>query len=117
MTQLFRPLPCLFAPYLFFLAALASPPSDAFAAGHKAAQPEKKHERKSEASSKAASKKEASKKDVKKRVAEKHHKKDKDRDRDNADARPELTGDLAVLRDVFDSVRHGKTSDATRKDE
>jgi soluble lytic murein transglycosylase len=111
MTQLFRPLPCLFAPYLFapclfVLAALASPSSDALAAGHKAAQPEKKHERKSEASSKSA------KKDEKKRVAERHHKK-KDKDRDNADAKPELTGDLAVLRDVFDSVRHGKTADAT----
>src|ERR1700758_5269199 len=102
MTQ-FRPLPCLFAPCVFVLAALASPPSDAFAAGHKAAQPEKKHERKSEASSKSAPKKEASKKDEKKRVAEKHHKK-KEKDRDNAVAKPELTGDLAVLRDVFDSV-------------
>jgi soluble lytic murein transglycosylase len=112
MTQLFRPLPCLFAPYLFFLAALASPSSDAFAAGHKAAQAEKKHERKSEASSKSAPKKEASRKDEKKRVAERRHKK-KDKDRDSADAKPELTGDLAVLRDVFDSVRHGKTADAT----
>jgi soluble lytic murein transglycosylase len=114
MIQLFRPLPCLFV-----LAALASPSSDAFAAGHKAHQPEKKHERKVEASSKAASKKDeskaASKKEEKKnhsvRVAAKHHKKKKDAE--PAEAKPELTGDLAVLRDTFDLARHGKTADAT----
>jgi soluble lytic murein transglycosylase len=117
MSNLFRPLPCLFV-----LAALASPSSDAFAAGHKSPQPEKKQERKSEASSKSAPKKDqsrvASKKEDKtkrsERVAEKHHKKKKDdSDEKVAKAAPELTGDLAVLKDVFDLARHGKTADAT----
>jgi soluble lytic murein transglycosylase len=120
MSQLFRPLPCLFAPYLFVLAALTSPSSDAYAAGHKASQPEKKQERKAEASSKAAPKKAESKAASKKeekanhsvRVAAKHHKK-KNKNEELAEAKPELTGDLAVLRDTIDFVRHGKTSDAT----
>jgi len=114
MSQLFRPLPCLFV-----LAALASPSGDAFAAGHKALHPEKKHERKTEASSKATPKKDGSKVASKKeektnrsvRVAAKHHKKKKETE--PAEAKPELTGDLAVLRDTFDLVRHGKTADAT----
>ena len=118
MSQLFRPLPCLFAPYLF-LAALASPSSDALAAGHKALHPEKKQERKTEASTKPAPKKDnkkiAAKKDEKTnrsvRLAAKHHK--KKRNDEPTEAKPELTGDPAVLRDVFDSVRHGKTADAT----
>ena len=118
MSQLFRPLPCLFAPYLF-LAALASPSSDALAAGHKALHPEKKQERKTEASTKAAPKKDnkkiAAKKDEKTnrsvRLTAKHHKKKKNDE--PTEAKPELTGDPAVLRDVFDSVRHGKTADAT----
>ena len=115
MSHLFRPLPCLFV-----LAALASPPSDAFAAGHKAPQLEKKHERKAEAASKATSKKNGSKVASKKeektnrsvRLAAKHHKKKK-KDEETADAKPELTGDLAVLKDAFDLARHGKTADAT----
>src|SRR5579871_807656 len=112
MSQLFRPLPCLLV-----LAALASPWSDAFAAGHKASQPEKKHERKAEAGSaaKKSESKAASKKEEKAnravRVAAKHHKKKKDAE--PAEAKPELTGDLAVLRDAFDLARHGKTADAT----
>ena len=118
MSQLFRPLPCLFAPYLF-LAALASPSSDALAAGHQALHPEKKQERKTEASTKAAPKKDnkkiAAKKDEKTnrsvRLAAKHHK--KKRNDEPTEAKPELTGDPAVLKDVFDSVRHGKTADAT----
>ena len=116
MSPLFRPLPCLFV-----LAALASPSSDAYAAGHKAPQPEKKQERKADASSKAAPKKDESKGASKKgetanhsvRVAAKHHKKKKNKDEEQAEAKPELTGDLAVLRDTFDFVRHGKTNDAT----
>src|SRR5579871_2532948 len=113
MSQLFRPLPCLLV-----LAALASPWSDAFAAGHKASQPEKKHERKAEAGVAAAKKgesKAASKKEEKAnrsvRLAAKHHKKKKGDE--PAVAKPELTGDLAVLRDAFDLARHGKTADAT----
>jgi soluble lytic murein transglycosylase len=110
MSPLFRPLPCLFV-----LVALASPSSDAGAATHKASQNEKKHERKAEPS-KAATKKDegkaASKKEENRsvRVAAKHHKKKKNED---ADSKPELTGDLAVLKDAFDLARHGKTNDAT----
>src|SRR5262249_44939294 len=114
MSPLFRPLPCLFV-----LAALASPSSDACAATHKASQSEKKQERKAEPSAKAAPKKDVSKAASKKeektnrsvRVAAKHHKKKKSGD--TADAKPELTGDLAVLKDAFDLARHGKTIDAT----
>src|SRR6201984_1128853 len=101
MSPLFRPLPCLFV-----LAALASPSGDAGAAAHKASQPEKKQERKAEPSGTAGSEKEEN---HSRRVAAKHHKKKKNDD--TADAKPELTGDLAVLKDAFDLARHGKTND------
>jgi soluble lytic murein transglycosylase len=114
MSNLFRPLPCLFV-----LAALATPAGDAFAAGHKSPQPEKKQERASSKSapkkgeSKAASKKEEKTKRSE-RVAEKHKKKKgDDADAKTANSAPELTGDLAVLKDAFDLARHGKTADAT----
>jgi len=47
------------------------------------------------------------------RVAEKHHKKAPADDKPVEKDAPQLTGDLAVLKDVIDEQRHGKTSDAT----
>jgi soluble lytic murein transglycosylase len=48
-----------------------------------------------------------------KRVAEKRHKKAPADDKPAEKNAPQLTGDLAVLKDVIDEQRHGKTSDAT----
>jgi soluble lytic murein transglycosylase len=108
MNQLFRPLPCLFV-----LAALAGSSSDAIAARHKS-----QHEKKSEAASasrhesKAALRKEEKKSRRAEHAAAKRHKKMPGDDK-NEKAAPQLTGDMAVVKNVFELARHAKTSDAT----
>ena len=111
MTQLFRPLPCLFV-----LAALAGSSTDALAARHKETQ----HEKKAEAA--RADRKDAPKKDEKRaketkksRHAEhsgKRHKKAHDEEKSAETDAPKLTGDAAIVKNVIDLVRHAKTNDA-----
>jgi soluble lytic murein transglycosylase len=113
MNQLFRPLPCLFV-----LAVLAGTSSDALAATrHKHVS----HEKKTEAASSARSEPTSSlkgdsatalkrEKGKKHRIADKRRKKDDKPDESDA---PKFTGDLAVLKDVIDFARQGKTSEAT----
>ncbi|WP_024508192.1 lytic transglycosylase domain-containing protein [Bradyrhizobium sp. ARR65] len=107
MHHLFRPLPCLFV-----LAVLSGTSSDALAsARHKQVQ----HEKKTEAASaprddgKTALKKDAKSKRSE-RIAEKRRKKAPASEKP---AEPALTGDLAILKNVIDLARQGKTSDAT----
>jgi soluble lytic murein transglycosylase len=108
MNQLFRPLPCLFV-----LAALAGTASEAIAARHKP-----QHEKKSEAAgaarheSKAALRKEE-KKTRREHLAGKRHKKTPADDRPEEKTAPQLTGDLAAVKNVIDLARHAKTNDAT----
>jgi len=106
MTQLFRPLPCL-----VLLAVLAGSWSSALAKSH-----QQGHHQKIEAASSARQEKATLKKDEKKksaeRVAKKRHK-EPVRDEKPVEHAPELTGDLAVVKDVIDLARRGKTSDAT----
>ena len=108
MNQMFRPLPCLFV-----LAALTGTSGDALAARHK-----HQHEKKSEAASaarhegKATLRKEEKKTRRAEHAAGKRHKKVPAEDKQEKEA-PQLTGDLAVVKNVFDLARHAKTSDAT----
>jgi soluble lytic murein transglycosylase len=111
MSLVFGPWPCL-----LLLAALAGASGDALAAAsHKQVPPGKRnvvastarHERK------AALPTEKKKTRHAKRVAEKRHKKADEDDKRAEKAEPQLTGDLAVLKDVIDLARHGKTGDAT----
>jgi soluble lytic murein transglycosylase len=115
-------------PCLLVLAALAGISSDALAASPKHAAPAKKTEsaarperkaaapartKKVEAKQTAAKQTEAKKAKRTERVAEKRHKKTPADDKPAEKAAPQLTGDLAVLKDVIDLQRHGKTGDAT----
>jgi len=115
------------------LAALATSSSIALAASHKQPAPAKKTEsaarlarkaaapaeaKKVETKQTAAKKAEVKKAEAKKtkrteRVAGKHHKKAPADDKPAEKTEPQLTGDLAVLKDVIDLQRQGKTSDAT----
>jgi soluble lytic murein transglycosylase len=112
MIQLFRPLPCLFV-----LAALAGTSSDGLAARHKETQHEKKaeaarHERKD-----APRKEEKARKDDKKAKHAEHsrkrHKKARDEEKSAESDAPKLTGDAAIVKNVIELSRQGKTSDAT----
>jgi len=121
MTNPFRPLPCLLV-----LAALAGTSSDALAARHKETAHEKKveaarsarHEpsKKQDAKKHEKHGKEARKGEKKSRHAErssKRHKKAHDEEKFVEQDAPKLTGDAAIVKDVIDLARHGKTSDAT----
>jgi soluble lytic murein transglycosylase len=117
MSHVCGPWPCLLV-----LAALAGTSSDALAASHKQAAPAKKTESTArperKAAAPAATKKAAAAREAKKtkrteRVAEKRRKKAPAEDKPAEKAAPQLTGDLAVLRDVIDLQRHAKTGDAT----
>jgi soluble lytic murein transglycosylase len=103
------------------LAALAATSSDALAASLRQAAPAKQvasakkaaapsDAKKGEAKPTAAKQAEAKKP---RRIAEKRRKKAPADDKPAEKAAPQLTGDLAVLKDVIDEQRHGKTSDAT----
>jgi len=123
MSQVFGPLPCLIV-----LAALAGTSSYAVAGAGKHAPQGKKSEAASAASRESKSQepkshepkstphKEANHKGRKSKqaehAAEKRHKK-ADADNKAADkAAPELTGDLAIVKDAIGMARQGKTSDA-----
>jgi soluble lytic murein transglycosylase len=111
MSHVFGPWPCLLV-----VAALAGSTSNALAAApHKHVQPAKKPEVASAArpERKAAAKTEAKKTKHAERVAAKRHKKAGADDRSTEKAEPQLTGDAAVMQDVIDLQRHGKTGDAT----
>ena len=111
MSHVFGPWPCLLV-----VAALAGSTSNALAAApHKHVQPAKKLEVASAArpERKAAAKTEAKKTKHAERVAAKRHKKAGADDRSTEKAEPQLTGDAAVMQDVIDLQRHGKTGDAT----
>src|SRR5690348_6040301 len=114
MSQLRGPLrgpwPCL-----LMLAALATSSSAALATSTKHAAPAKKTESASRPDRKVATPTGAKKTDTKKtkRIAEKHHKKAPADDKPAEKAEPQLTSDLAVLKDVIHLQRQGKTSDAT----
>jgi soluble lytic murein transglycosylase len=114
MSHVFGPWPCLLV-----LAALAGGSSNVLAAApHKQVQPAKKAavastarpERKATAAQEK--KTEARKTKRTERVAAKRHKKSP-ADDSVEKAEPQFTGDLAVLRDVIELQRHGKTGDAT----
>ncbi len=109
MHHLFRPLPCLFV-----LAALSGTSGDALASTrHKQAQHEKRteapsatrHERKTQLKKDEKSKRAA-------RLSAKRHKKES-ADAKPAEAAPVFIGDLAIVKNVIDLARLGKTSDAT----
>ncbi|HLZ05493.1 MAG TPA: lytic transglycosylase domain-containing protein [Bradyrhizobium sp.] len=115
MSQVFGPLPCLIV-----LAALAGTSGDALATTQK-----QSHGKKTEAASPAPRERKAGqpktaelKKEGKKtrraeHVAEKKRRGKKDADDKPAEkAAPELTGDLAVVKDAIGMARQGKTSDA-----
>jgi soluble lytic murein transglycosylase len=104
MTQLFRPLPCL-----VLLAVIAGSSGNVLAKPHKQGHPEKK----TEAASSARQEKATSKKDVKKKSAESKRHKKPARDEKPVEPAPQLTGDLAAVKDVIDLARRAKTSDAT----
>jgi soluble lytic murein transglycosylase len=108
-------------PCVLVLAALAATSSDALAVSPRHAAPAKQvasakkaaapmDAKKVEAKPTAAKHAEARKP---RRIAEKHRKKAPADDKPAEKAAPQLTGDLAVLKDVIDEQRHGKTSDAT----
>ena len=126
-------------PCLLVLAALAALSSGTLAASPKQAAPAKKMKTESAAPARkaavpteakkvkathtAAKKTELKKTEPKKteakktkrgeRVAEKRHKKTPAHDEPAEKTEPQLTGDLAVLKEVVDLQRQGKTSDAT----
>lgn len=112
-------------PCLLVLAAFAATPSDAFAAPRKQAAPAKEvvsskqiaatktTESAARPEHKAAVPTEAKKTRHAERVVEKRRKKAAADDKPAAKAAPQLTGDLAVLRDVIDLQRQGKTGEAT----
>ena len=120
-------------PCLLVLAALATSSSIALAASHKQPAPAKKTESAARLARKAAAPAEAKKVETKQtaakkaevkkaeakrtkrteRVAGKHHKKAPADDKPAEKTEPQLTGDLAVLKDVIDLQRQGKTSDAS----
>jgi soluble lytic murein transglycosylase len=115
-------------PCLLVLAALAAPSSGALAASHKqtasakktdsAARPERKAAastaaKKVEAKQTAAKQTETKKPKRTEHVAEKRRKKTPADDKPAEKTEPQLTGDLAVLKDVIDLQRQGKTGDAT----
>ena len=129
MSRVFGPLPCLLV-----LAALAGTSSAAIAALNKQAPEKKKTETASAASrerrpahqtevaqpskpaqpSKAAAQPKDSKQSRRaEHVAAKRHKKSGRDDKVAEKAEPQLTGDLAIVKDVIDLQRHGKTADAT----
>ncbi|MBV9459553.1 MAG: hypothetical protein JO141_18815, partial [Bradyrhizobium sp.] len=117
-------------PCLLVAAALAATSSDALAAPAKHAAPAKQVAQPKKTETIAALvRKLAAPTDAKKvetrpaaakqaeakkprRVAEKHHKKAPADDKPAEKGAPQLTGDLAVLKDVIDEQRHGKSSDA-----
>jgi soluble lytic murein transglycosylase len=110
MSHVFGPWPCVLV-----LAALAGGTSDALAAAsHKQVQPARKQEiagaarpeRKAAPPTAAKTTKRAE------RVAEKRRKKAPADDKP-IKAEPKLTGDAAIMRDVIDLQRRGKTGDAT----
>jgi soluble lytic murein transglycosylase len=110
-------------PCLLVAAALAATSSDALAARQAAPAKQVASARKAESAARLA-RKAAAPTDVKqapakqaevkkpRHLAEKHHKKAPADDKSAKDA-PQLTGDLAILKDVIDEQRHGKSSDAT----
>jgi soluble lytic murein transglycosylase len=110
MSRLFRPLPCLFV-----LAALVGTSSDAHEGRYKLVRYEKKvepatgapHERK------ASLQKEGKQTKHLEHVAEKRHRKKPGDDEPAEKKAPQLTGDLAVLKNVIDLARHAKTSEAS----
>src|SRR5215831_8677994 len=107
MNQLFRPLPCLFV-----AAVLAATSSHALAsARHKLAPHERKAETSATGNESAAPNKKKGKRAG--RVASKHHKKAPSDEKPAESATPPLTGDLAIVKDVIDLQRQGKTADAT----
>jgi soluble lytic murein transglycosylase len=119
MSHVFGPLPCLLV-----LAALAGGSSDALAARHKQVQPGKKTEVASAArperkatvptdAKKAKAQTDAKKSKRAERVAAKRHKKAHADDKPAEKAAPQFTGDLAIVKDVIDLQRRGKTGDAT----
>jgi len=119
MSRVFGPLPCLLV-----LVALAGTSSVAIAAAHKQAPEKKKAETASAAvqskparPGKAAEKKAASQKNAKEskhadHVAKRRKKSGAD-DKVAEKAAPQLTGDLAIVKDAIDLQRLGKTADAT----
>jgi soluble lytic murein transglycosylase len=111
MSRVFGPLPCLLV-----LVALAGTSSVAVAAVPKQAPEKKKTETASAAQPAKPEKKAGSNKDAKpsKRAehGSKRHKKSGAEDKAEKPT-PQLTGDLAIVKDVIDLQRRGKTSDAT----
>jgi soluble lytic murein transglycosylase len=120
MNRVFGPLPCLVV-----LAALAGASSGAIAAAHKQAPEKKKTETASAApqgkpaqqnkpaeKSKAATQKDAKESKRGEHVAKRRKKSDTD-DKAAEKVAPQLTGDLAIIKDVIDLQRKGKTADAT----
>jgi soluble lytic murein transglycosylase len=110
MSHRLGPWPCLLV-----LAALAGGSSDALAAPQKQVPPRKKAEVASAAPDvrKTAQRADAKKVTRAKRGAEKHQKKAGTDDKAAEKAAPQLTGDLAVVKDVIDLQRHAKTGEAT----
>src|SRR6516162_8513191 len=108
MSQLFRPLPCLFV-----LAALAGTSTVALAARHK----EPAHEKKALAASSGKQERKASlKKEEKKGRREhtaKHHRKSHEDERSVEKETPRFTGDLGAVKDAIDLARRARTNDAT----
>jgi len=106
MSQLFRPLPCLFV-----LAALAGTSTVALAARHK----EPAHEKKALAASSGKQERKASlKKEEKKgKHTAKHHRKSHEDERSVEKETPRFTGDLGAVKDAIDLARRARTNDAT----
>ncbi|MBV8924478.1 MAG: lytic transglycosylase domain-containing protein [Bradyrhizobium sp.] len=102
-------------PWLLVLAALAGTSGTSLAASAKQVAPGKKTETASAArpERRTAVRAEAKKVRRAERVAEKRHTKAPAEDKPAEKAAPQLTGDLAILRDAIDLQRHGKTGDAT----